>query len=114
MATVTEDQWRAKGVELFGDDMSKWRFQCPACGGVASVEIAKKDFPTVEGAGWHPESECIGRYLPKGNCDWCAYGLIRGPLFVARPNGARTPIFDFEGNPFTSDQRNPNPSEGGR
>jgi predicted RNA-binding Zn-ribbon protein involved in translation (DUF1610 family) len=51
---LTREQWEAKGAELFGDDREAWRFVCPTCGNVASIELARKQWPELEGRGWSP------------------------------------------------------------
>lgn len=85
--TMTKEEWHAKGKDLFGDDLFKWRFVCPGCGHVQSIE----DFRRHKDAGATPESarcECIGRYTagkswandnPRktgGPCDYAGYGLL--------------------------------------
>lgn len=108
MSTITEKEWRDKGNELFGGEQTNWRFQCPACGNVASIEMAKEKWPEVKGKGWNPSSECIGRYTDKVKCDWAAYGLFAGPLFVKENGGEKSiPLFDFEGKVFTDKKKNP-------
>ena len=78
------EEWRAEAERRFGPDPLKWRFRCPMCGHVASVEdfrIVGADSPDVA---WQ---ECIGRYMGKGTpkdgddsgCDWAAYGLLGIP-----------------------------------
>lgn len=108
MTTITRSVWETKGAELFGDNKADWRFVCPVCGNAASIATARESFPELKGRGWRPTQECLGRYTPAIDCDWCAYGLFRGPLFVIAPgeNGeteVTIPIFDFEGKPFTSE-----------
>jgi len=99
---ITEKEWEAKGVELFGDDDSKWEFKCCMCENVMSIEIAKDRFPEVKGKGWGPAQECIGRYTDKDGCDWCSYGLFRGPVFIITKKSVQEiPVFDFNGEPFT-------------
>lgn len=93
-----QDQWEAKGAELFGDDKVNWRFVCPQCGNVASIEKAKRLWPDLKGRNWAPHQECIGRYLDDIGCDWAAYGLFRGPIFVRMADKAELiPVFRFEG-----------------
>jgi hypothetical protein len=104
MTTITETEWRAKGAELFGDDMEAWRFVCPACGDELSLAEAKEKHPELAGCGWAPGQECIGRYTDKVDCDWCAYGLLSGPLFIDRGEKT-TAAFDFAGRPFTGAAR---------
>lgn len=38
---MTRDEWSAEGRKRFGDDQMQWRFVCPACGHVASVQDYK-------------------------------------------------------------------------
>lgn len=97
---LTEDEWLKKGQELFGDDRAQWQLHCPACHHDVSSAIAMKDFPEVKGRGWNPVTECIGRYTDKVDCDWAAYGLFAGPLFVV-VGEREVPAFDFAGRPFT-------------
>lgn len=100
---VTQAQWEAKGAELFGDDKEAWRFVCPTCGNALSVAEAKQTLPEIKGRGWSVESECIGRYTDKAGCNWAAYGLFRGPVFVTPSEhpDKQVPVFDFAGRPFT-------------
>ena len=101
--TITVEEWEAKGNELFGTDRRAWRFQCPVCGHACSINEAAEAFPEAKGKGWRPSTECIGRYTDAVDCDWCAYGLFQGPLFVEVPDRPERPVacFDFEGLPFT-------------
>ena len=100
--TITQADWEAKGRELFGENKDNWRIHCPACGHVCSVAKAREAYPDVRGKGWQPVTECIGRYTRAVDCDWCAYGLFGGPLFVQFPEKEKpVPCFDFEGLPFT-------------
>lgn len=84
---MTKEEWLAKGKRLFGEDMLKWRFVCPGCGHIQSVE----DFRQYKDQGAHPNSAttvCIGRYIggkswfndnPRksgGPCDYASYGLL--------------------------------------
>jgi hypothetical protein len=103
---ITYEQWAAKAVELFGPDVEAWRFRCPNCGNELSLAEAKQLYPELAGKGWRVEQECIGRYTRKVNCDWAAYGLFSGPVFVAH-NGKKIPAFDFAGRPFTSEEASP-------
>jgi len=96
---LTESEWRKRGAELFGEDVARWRFKCPTCGHVASVESLRAEL-TDEELGllrgrYSLEAECIGRYLSDRGCDWAAYGLFSGPVFVLRDSGRETPVFDF-------------------
>lgn len=105
---ITKAEWEAKGKELFGEDRANWAFVCPSCGNAMSIARARAEFPALKGRGWQPESECIGRYLPDVGCDWCSYGLFKGPLIVdtGDPVG-EVAVFDFAGKPFTEKQVKP-------
>lgn len=92
--------WLALGERLFGADNDRWRFKCPACKLVMSMHKARalpdEERAKLRSGGWQIESECVGRYLADVNCNWCAYGLFRGPYFVALSDGHRTPVFGFD------------------
>jgi len=91
--TMTKEEWRAKGKELFGEEHLEWKFVCPGCGHIQAV----KDFMPYKERGANFDSatkECIGRYsggkswmhdiLEKnGPCDYAGYGLLRiSPITV--------------------------------
>lgn len=101
MSQIKKEEWEKKGIELFGEDRTAWRFVCPSCGHVASINDAKEKYPEIKGRGWSPPSECVGRYLKDLGCDWCAYGLFHGPLAIETEDGEVIFAFDFEGKPFT-------------
>ena len=103
-------EWLGEGRELFGRDIMKWKFRCPMCGHVASVQDFK-DAGAEDPNDSFQESfqECIGRYrgagspgAPDGNpngCNWAAYGLFgipndKGRLVMAK-NGKVREVFDF-------------------
>lgn len=92
---MTQAELVEQMTERFGPDHHAWAFICPRCGDVASFQ----DFID---AGADPQKcgqECIGRSLgvlkrdqPPGGyrgrgCDWCAYGLFRGPIAYVMPDG---------------------------
>ena len=104
----TRAEWEAKGLELFGEDKTRWVFRCPTCGNEMSIRRAMAEFPELKGKGWAPESECIGRYIDTPvarmahsgkRCDWCAYGLFYGPVGVEMDDGKIVHAFDFAGEP---------------
>ena len=83
----TLDEWRKKGVSLFGQFPEDWKFVCPHCGNVASGLDFKE-------AGAEPDSiycECIGRYVKGKGCDWAAYGLF--DICTVHVDGQ--PVFEF-------------------
>jgi hypothetical protein len=105
---MTREQWEAEGLRRFGEDKQHWAFKCPVCFNVMSIARAKAEFPELKGRDWRPESECIGRYLDtpvarmifdgkrsEKRCDWCAYGLFRGPCHVTTAEGKDIAVFEF-------------------
>jgi hypothetical protein len=70
------------------------KFVCPICGNEASP----RDFKDAGAKGHHATSACIGRLGEEhGGCDWAAFGLFRGPVFVQMPGGGEVPAFHFAG-----------------
>jgi hypothetical protein len=80
---MTKQEWLDRANELFGPDMMKWRFVCPACGNIAAIG----DFYPYRDKGATPDSathECIGRYdghlhVVMGTekpCNYTGYGLL--------------------------------------
>ena len=82
MRKVTAEEWLAEGVRLYGDDKMKWRFKCPSCGYVASVQDWK-DAGAKEG---QIAFSCVGRNTGStkelgdktgGPCNYAGGGLFR-------------------------------------
>lgn len=106
----TEAQWHARAEELFGPNLRRWVFKCPACANEMSIARAEAEFPGLRGRGWRPEAECIGRYIDTPaalmildgkksdrRCDWAAYGLLCGPwTVVIEREGKTRPVHVFE------------------
>ena len=98
-------EWLDEGTALFGKDIHRWRFQCPMCGKVYSVQEFVAAGGDVNGA----YQECIGRYHGAGSpgsqdgnpdgCNWAAYGLFGIPngkgRLVKTPDEKITEVFDF-------------------
>jgi len=103
---ISVAEWLRQGAELFGEDFMKWRFVCPACKNIATVE----DFKAFKDKGATPNSatqNCIGRYSGgnwgKGTkpCDYAAYGLFHlSPVIVVQENGNEIQAFAFDGWPI--------------
>jgi hypothetical protein len=83
-----------------------WAFECPHCGDVATGQdfrtaLAENPRMGRDGqpitASTLPGQECIGRTLGTLSrevtkwaglgCNWCAYGLFRGPVQVTSEEG---------------------------
>lgn len=112
--TITHAEFLATLRERFGDSPADWAFVCPACKDIATGadffraaleahprERRGKPVNAAELLG----QECIGRALGallvqsdkyKGRgCDWCAYGLIGGPLGVEMADGSVVRSFNI-------------------
>lgn len=81
MIKLTQPQWHAQGVALFGEDQMQWRFICPACNHVVSVQDYKDAGAPSAAVG----VACVGRFVPHcreafaigpGPCDYSGRGLI--------------------------------------
>ena len=103
MIEQTLEQWRKEGKKKFGEDISNWKFVCPACKKISSVGDFEKLGAEVDDA----YQNCIGRFNGKGKppsgdnpdgCDWASYGLLgtcgKGRL-IKHSNDRVTAVFDF-------------------
>lgn len=78
---MTYEEWNMEGERLFGPNRMKWRFVCPSCGHVASIQDWKDAGATEKQAAF----SCIGRNLRSkkemfdktgGPCNYAGGGLI--------------------------------------
>lgn len=112
---ITIADWRAKAVRLFGADPLQWRFVCPVCNHIASVQDWKDAGAPAECAGF----SCVGRWIPgsrpafhgepvqssksTGPCTYAGGGLFRlNPIKVLLEDGKTIDVFAFDesGEPF--------------
>lgn len=124
--TLTAEEWKKKGEELFGAETKNWCFICPSCGHVQKVS----DFKQYKEQGADPNDaffNCIGRFSGEGReafeifedgrgkkkkkkvkrpCNYTGGGLIRlNPIKVIMSEGETT-VFDFavNGKPYFTNQ----------
>lgn len=115
MKTITQDEFIADATARFGESPRNWKFVCPMCGTVQSVQqlldavIAvggKKD--DVHG---YIGFSCIGRFTGQGDagiaakrrgekwdkgCNWSLGGFLRlHELEVVMPDGYKRPTFEL-------------------
>ncbi|GAX38929.1 VVA0879 family protein [Nodularia sp. NIES-3585] len=57
--TMTRDEWLLEGQTLFGKDVLQWKFRCPCCGHIATVEDYKKAGAPESAVGF----SCVGRWM---------------------------------------------------
>lgn len=99
---ITIADWRAKAVRLFGADPLQWRFVCPVCNHIASVQEWKDAGAPAECAGF----SCVGRWMPgsrqafdkgAGPCTYAGGGLFRlNPIKVILEDGKTVDVFAFD------------------
>ena len=94
---ITQDEWIKEGNRRFGSDFKKWKFVCPKCKHIASIQ----EFVDL---GLDPNDayqECIGRHVGGKGCDWAAYGLFgtlgNGRIVKYEKDGKEVgmEVFDF-------------------
>lgn len=83
LVRMTAAEWNVEGTRRFGPDQMKWKFVCPVCGHVASIEDWKKVGASIREAAF----SCIGRHIEgsrpafekegKGPCTYAGGGLFR-------------------------------------
>jgi len=98
---VTHQEWEKEAIRRFGQDPMRWKFVCPSCGYVASVQDWK-DAGATEG---HVAFSCIGRNLGSekeifdktgGPCNYAGGGLFGlNPVEVVFPEGKVIRVFNF-------------------
>lgn len=91
--TITMAEWVEQGHRMFGLDRLRWRFQCPACGGIQSG----LDFIDLgEAPGGAVFTVCVQRLRRGGRCRFTLDTLVRFPnLVILGEDGTKTPAFEF-------------------
>jgi len=106
---ILVSDWENRARSFYGADQMAWKFRCPACGHVQTVE----DFRRYKDRGATPDGaykNCIGRFMDdsegtlmnkKSPCDYAIYGLLQlGGYNVILPDGKTVRTF-----PFADDER---------
>lgn len=77
MKTYTHQEWIDEAVKRFGKDPKQWKFVCPSCNTVQTIN----DF--LEAGIDHNDIEpyiafsCIGRFTDTKGCNWTLGGLLK-------------------------------------
>ena len=79
MRIITHKEWIDEGTAKFGNDVMAWRFVCPSCGHIASVQ-EWKDAGAREGM---VAFSCIGRILDGADTAKKAFKKMGGPCNYA-------------------------------
>lgn len=104
---MTHAEWKAEGERRFGKDVMKWKFVCPVCQYVQSVE----DYKNAGAEQTTVAFSCVGRSIEgaqeafetrrkkgvnKGPCNYAGGGLFRlNPVEVSFPDGKTESYFAF-------------------
>jgi hypothetical protein len=102
---LTNEKWIAEAKQRFGDNSLAWRFVCPSCGHVASVQ----DWKEAGAPNGAVAFSCIGRYVGDGKaaadnafkhkggpCNYTGGGLFRlNPVVVLFDDGEKMEAFEF-------------------
>jgi len=115
MKRMTQDEFLAEAKRRFGDNVRDWKFVCPMCGTVQSVQQL---MDAVIAAGGKKEDvhgyigfSCIGRFTGQSDasisaknrgykwdkgCNWTLGGLLQfHNLEVLLPDGYHRPTFEL-------------------
>ena len=112
---MTYDEWYKKGQELFGEDKWKWKFRCPACGHVQSIESLLENNPELDedDAIHMVYFSCEGRVNGKGKpvfsadkklkekpnpidgCNWSLGGTLQIHKVEVEWDNKNSPVFEY-------------------
>ena len=106
MRTMSYADWMKEGIRRFGPDQMGWRFVCPSCGHIASLQ----DWKDAGASSRQAAFSCVGRYLNDpvvskntfkntgGPCDYAGGGLIGlNPVEIVMEGERNTRVFEFAG-----------------
>ena len=98
MIHVKEKDWKAIAAKYYAKKPRYWKFKCPSCGHVQSVEsviIHNQELTEKEVSEWI-YFNCEGRTNPKHGCDWTLGGLLGiHKLEVVQQDGSTISVFEF-------------------
>jgi len=86
---MTYEEWHAEGERRFSPDLMIWRFVCPLCDRVASMQ-EWNDAGLDEG---HVAFSCVSRADKKTDCDYAGGGL--NPVVISFHDRADRETFAF-------------------
>ena len=96
MKQITLKEWIEKGEILFGKDRTKWKFVCPKCKTVQTLQDIIDTGVSIEDAQGYFAYSCIGRFTKEKGCNWTLGGLLQiHTTEVIMPDGKKRPVFEF-------------------
>jgi len=94
---MTYEEWINKAKKLFGKDSYNWKFKCPSCGHIQSINSMVEHNPSL-----NPEDiqnsvyfNCEGRINEGYGCDWTLGGLFQVHKVEVNFKGKIVPVFEF-------------------
>lgn len=96
METMDHKEWLEVAREKFGKDPKGWKFVCPECGTVQSIQDFMDLGMDIEKAWGYIAYHCIGRYTDKKGCDFSLNKSDECPIEIIRGK-ERQKVFDFAG-----------------
>lgn len=108
--TIEREEWLEDGERLFGEDMRYWKFVCPNCKGIQTVNdfLELRDELKITIDTEKTYFSCIGRYDPRipekdvgtigderSPCNYSNGGLLGLYKLVVVMDGKEIPCFEF-------------------
>lgn len=104
--TISENDFYKLGEKMFGPDKSKWKFKCPICGHVQSMESVERHYVSEHGRSKFEAVKkyiyvyynCEGRTNPSHGCNYSTGGLFKlGKMFevISEKQGEENKILTF-------------------
>lgn len=92
--TLTFPEWQKKAIDLYGEDIKKWKFRCPACKEIQTLQdFIDHNIPDPDTLFYF---SCIGRWVEGRGCNWTLGGLF--PIHqteVIDELGQEHPVMEF-------------------
>jgi hypothetical protein len=93
MKKYTKDEWYVEGERLFGKERQEWKFRCPVCNYVQSLNDFLKNGVDKQKAHQMIAFSCLGRVVPGKGCDWTLGGFLQAHKAMMDDS----PVFEFDG-----------------
>lgn len=114
MNVIPQQEFLAEAQKRFGPNVRNWKFVCPACGTVQSVQqlldVVLKSGGTKDDVHGYIGFSCIGRFTRQGDagisakhrgekwdrgCNWTLGGLLQIHTLEVEIEGRRRPTFEL-------------------
>jgi len=93
---IKYDDWIKEAKVRFGEKARDWKFVCPACKTVQSIQDLLRAGVKKEDVDGYMAFSCIGRFTKDKGCDWTLGGLFQiHTLEVELENGHKRAVFEF-------------------